>query len=134
MLSDVLVSPLQSWFPRPITRGVALAVLSRLSGRLIVVVAMLIAIASSAQAELTSIKILRREPFAEGKSFGDVGPYERILAHAKYEIDPAHPRNQGIVDLDLAPRNTAGKVEIEADVDFLAPVDLSKGNGAIFMT
>lgn len=87
---------------------------------------------SAAQAELVSLQVLRREPFAEGKSFGEVGPYERIIAHAKYEIDPAHSRNQGMVDLDLAPRNAAGKVEFEADVDFLAPVDLSKANGAIF--
>lgn len=83
-------------------------------------------------AELTSLKILRREPFAGGKTFGDVGPYERIIGLAKYEIDPAHARNQGIVDLNLAPRNAAGKVEFEADVDLLAPVDPAKGNGAIF--
>ncbi|HYT90918.1 MAG TPA: alpha/beta hydrolase domain-containing protein [Gemmataceae bacterium] len=105
--------------PRPFTRAV-LATLAILAG------------ASGARAELRELKILSREPFAEGKAFGETGPYERIVAVGRFAISPDHPRNRGIVDLDKAPRNADGKVEFEADVFILAPKDPAKGNGAIF--
>src|SRR5262249_37183871 len=68
----------------------------------------------------------------EGKSFGATGPYERITAIAHFAVDPDHPRNRGIIDLSLAPRNADGKVEFEADVFILAPKDPARGNGALF--
>ena len=88
--------------------------------------------ASSARGDVVSLKILKREPFAGGNAFGDVGPYEQIIAVARFAIDPKNARNRGIVDLDLAPRNADGKVEFASDVVILAPTDPSKGNGAIF--
>ncbi len=87
--------------------------------------------ASSVSAECIELKFLRREPFADGKSFGDVGPYERIVGVAHFALDPKHPRNAAIVDLDKAPRNKDGKVEFISDVFILAPKDPTKGNGAI---
>src|SRR5208283_443945 len=83
------------------------------------------------RAELQSFAILHREPFAEGAAFGATGPYEKIIGVARFAIDPAHVRNRGIVDLPLAPRNSDGKVEFEADVFILAPKDLAKGNRAL---
>ena len=88
--------------------------------------------AAPAHAELIDLKILQREPYADGKSFGDVGPYEKIVGVARFAVDPNHPKNRVIVDLDLAPRNAQGKVEFESDVYILAPKDLARGNGAIF--
>jgi hypothetical protein len=88
--------------------------------------------ASSARGEVVSLKILKREPFASGNAFGDVGPYEQISAVARYAIDPKDARNRVIVDLDLAPRNADGKVEFASDVVILAPKDPARGNGAIF--
>jgi hypothetical protein len=85
-----------------------------------------------AHAELISLKILHREAFAGGKSFGEVGPYEKIVAVGRFALDPQEPHNRGIVDLELAPRNPQGKVEFESDVYLLAPKDPAKGNGAIF--
>src|SRR5688572_29222334 len=85
-----------------------------------------------ASAELVELKVLQREPYAEGKTFGDVGPYEKIVGIAKFAVDPDHPKNKAIVDLNLAPRNAQGNVEFESDVYILAPKDLAKGNGAIF--
>jgi hypothetical protein len=82
-------------------------------------------------AELVSLEFHTREPFADGMSYGDVGPYERLVGVAKFELEPDHPRNRAIVDLDLAPRNARGKVEFESDVYMLAPRDPRKGNGAI---
>lgn len=85
-----------------------------------------------AWAELVSLQIVRREPFAGGKEFGAVGAYERISGIARFAVDPDHRRNRDIVDLSLAPRNARGKVEFESDFFILAPKDPSKGNGALF--
>jgi hypothetical protein len=84
------------------------------------------------RAELVSLDIRERQPFAGGISFGDSGPYERISGIARFALDPSHPRNKTIVDLSRAPRNADGKVEFESDFVILAPKDPSKGNGAIF--
>ncbi len=94
--------------------------------------AALLICASLAQAEVVDLRILKRESFAGGKAFGAAGPYDQITAIAKFAIDPKDPRNQRIVDLDLAPRNAAGKVEFSTDVIILSPKDSAKGNGAIF--
>jgi Alpha/beta hydrolase domain len=84
-----------------------------------------------ARAELIDLQVLHREPFLDGKPFGDVGPYEKVVAIGRFAIDPKNERNRVIVDLDLAPRNADGKVEFEADVFILTPKDPSRGNGAL---
>jgi hypothetical protein len=71
------------------------------------------------------------EPFAEGQSFGDAGPYLRIRGVAKGELDPAAPENRVIVDLDKAPRNARGQVEYETDFFVLRPADPSRTNGVL---
>lgn len=83
------------------------------------------------QAELKSLEIFERTPFAGGKSFGKVGPYERLVGIARFAIDPAHIRNYPIVDLDLAPRNAENLVEFSSDVFILAPKDLAKSSGSL---
>ncbi len=85
----------------------------------------------SLRAELIALDLHRREPFADGQSFGEAGPYEKLVGVARFAVDPAHVRNRDIVDLHLAPRNAAGKVEFESDVFILTPKDPAKGNGAI---
>lgn len=100
--------------------------------RRILAIVLAVLAASTARAELVDMKIVKREPFAGGKAFGDVGPYEEIIAVARFAIDPKAARNRVIVDLDLAPKNADGKVEFAADVVILAPRDIAKGNGAIF--
>lgn len=87
---------------------------------------------SQSRAEVASLEIQRREPYAGGKSFGDTGPYEKIAGIVRFAIDPEHPRNRGIVDLPLAPKNDQGKVAFAADFYLLAPKEPAKGNGAIF--
>jgi hypothetical protein len=83
------------------------------------------------RAELIALDIQRREPFAGGAAFGDIGPYEKIVGVARFAVDPAEAHNRSIVDLTLAPRNADGKVEFESDVFILAPKDPARGNGAI---
>jgi hypothetical protein len=97
-----------------------------------VTLALVLIPAGAARGELVALEVIRREPFAGGMAFGETGPYERIVAVARFAVDPKHPRNRLIVDLDKAPRNTQGKVEFEADVFILAPKDPAKGNGALF--
>jgi len=56
-----------------------------------------------------------------GVSFGNVGPYQVIVAVAHGKLDPRNRANAGIVDLDLAPRDEDGLVSYSADVVILRP-------------
>jgi hypothetical protein len=84
-------------------------------------------------AKVSRVEIASRREVAAGRSFGSTGPYERIAGKIYFLIDPANKRNQVIADLDKAPKNAAGKIELSADLVILRPRDASKGNGiAIF--
>ncbi len=82
-------------------------------------------------AEVTRFEILKREPFAEGRTFGDIGAYEQIVGRVHFELDPDLPQNADVVDLKLAPRNTRKRVALSADLLVLAPQDPARGNGAL---
>lgn len=69
-----------------------------------------------------------QSPTFGGISFGEVGQYEKLVGRAFGELDPADPLNAVIVDLELAPRNTRGKVEYTVDLYILKPVDPMHGN------
>ena len=80
---------------------------------------------------ITELEITKRSSFAGGESFGDAGPYELLEGTAHYAVDPLHASNQGITDLDMAPRNSTGNVEFSADFALLRPVDPDLGNRRI---
>src|SRR6185437_7147171 len=80
---------------------------------------------------ITAIEITSRVPFVGGASFGTVGAYERLDGAAIGELDPAHPGNRGIVNIDKAPRNARGNVEYRSDICILRPADPERGNGRI---
>ena len=42
---------------------------------------------------VTRFQIFKREPYADGKSFGAYGPFERIEGRIEYAVDPDHPAN-----------------------------------------
>jgi hypothetical protein len=92
-----------------------------------------------AQARITRIEITSTEsptfkaPDGTPASFGSVGAYQKLRGKAFGELDPADPHNAVITDIELAPRNAAGKVEYSMDIYILRPLDLSKGNGKVFM-
>ncbi len=86
---------------------------------------------STAFAEVVRFQITDRQLLADGATFGERGPYERIDGRVFYELDPALPANQAIVDLVLAPRNERGRVEFWADLCLLAPQETAKANGAV---
>ena len=70
-----------------------------------------------------------REPYADGVSFGEVGPYEQVDGLLTFAVDPAHEANRLIVDLDRAPRDGDGRVRFTADFSVVVPVDPARGNG-----
>src|SRR6185503_13865850 len=77
------------------------------------------------------IRIDSAQSFADGMAFGKAGPYERLKGVARGTLDPNHPQNKCIVDLDKAPRNAQGAVEYEIDVDILRPADPARASGVV---
>ena len=63
---------------------------------------------------------------------GPAGPYERLTGRAFGELDPSHPANSIITDLQLAPRNGAGMVEYMATFSMVRPVDMTKASGLLW--
>ena len=99
----------------------------------LIVLALLLAAPAAADARVTRIEIERVEsPTFDGRSFGDVGPYEKLVGRVHAEVDPEAPENAVIADIELAPRNARGMVEYSADLIILRPVDPSRGNGRLF--
>ena len=94
-------------------------------------VALLFAGARDASARVVRIEILWRGAAYDGRSFGAVGPYEKIVGRAYGEVDPRDRRNAVINDVLLAPRNARGMVEYVATFTLLRPLDPAKGNGVL---
>jgi hypothetical protein len=92
---------------------------------------MIAASATRLPAEVVSFQITSRTPYADGRSFGDRGPYEQLRGKVHFAVDPTLAANRQVVDLDLAPRNAAGQVEFSADLEILTPADLSKAKGSL---
>jgi hypothetical protein len=80
------------------------------------------------EARVVRFVVEQTRSFAEGMSFGDVGPYERLDGTAYMEVDPRDPLNAGIVNLQRAPRNGRGMVEFSSSFFILKPVDMARGN------
>ncbi|MCZ6666200.1 MAG: alpha/beta hydrolase domain-containing protein, partial [Gammaproteobacteria bacterium] len=72
------------------------------------------------------------ESVFDGMSFGPAGTYEKIVGRASGEVDPSHRLNAGIVNLDKAPTNAAGRVAYQVDFCLLKPTDIEKCNRRIF--
>ena len=71
-------------------------------------------------------------PAFGGHEFGSAGSYEILVGRVFGELDPTHPLNTGIVNLDHAPRNADRMVEYSSDFYILKPVDMARGNGTLF--
>ena len=78
---------------------------------------------------LTRFEIAARDAVLGGQPFGGAGAYEQLTGSTFFAFDPDHSRNECIVDLELAPRNAAGRVECRADFWILQPRDRARGNG-----
>ncbi len=84
--------------------------------------AILVGLAPAAGAEVVRVEIARR---------ADVGAsgYEKLVGTIYFAVDPSHPRNSVVVDLDKAKKNGQGLVEFSADLYILQPKDPARRNG-----
>ena len=78
------------------------------------------------------LTVERRVPVLDGRPFGLAGAYEILAGTVEFALDPAHPRNQAVVDLPLAPRDAQGEVRFSADFYLIKPVDFARGNGRVY--
>src|SRR5690348_5630667 len=78
-------------------------------------------------ARVTRVEISSRTVVLDGKSFGDAGPYERIIGKIYFSVAVANPHNQAIVDLANAVNLQNGQVEFSADFVAIRPRDPSRG-------
>ncbi len=74
-----------------------------------------------------------QRPLADGKSWGDVGPYEELRGTLRFAINPTHTANGRITDVELAPRHGNGLVEFATDVSIILPVDRSRSRGRLLL-
>ena len=84
------------------------------------------------EARVVRFIVAQTELFAGGKSFGDVGPYERLSGTVYMEVDPEEPQNAVIVNLDRAPRTPDGLVEFSDPFVVIKPVDVRRGNQKLY--
>ena len=92
--------------------------------------------APAAEARITHIVVdpaRSQSPTFGGLAFGTVGQYEKLRGTAFGELDPADPQNAVITDIELAPRNSNGKVEYSTDIFILKPINLKNGNHRLFI-
>jgi len=84
--------------------------------------------APPADARITKVQITTTEsPTFGGFSWPGVGQYEKVVGKAFGEVNPSDSKNSVIVDIGLAPRNSAGNVAYSFDFYILKPIDLGKG-------
>jgi hypothetical protein len=93
----------------------------------------IMALAPPSVAKVVKFEITKVEsPAFEGRNFGAVGTYDRIVARATIAVSPDDPHNAIIVDLDRTPRNPQGLVEATTDVEILRPTIAANGNRRLF--
>jgi hypothetical protein len=90
------------------------------------------ALVGPSAAKVVKFEILQIEsPAFEGRVFGSVGTYDRIIARVTVAVSPMDPHNAVIVDIDRAPRTAQGLVEAATDVEILRPTLARNGNRAL---
>jgi hypothetical protein len=82
---------------------------------------------------VTLVELVETEvtPFAGSTGFGAVGPYELVRGHAVIALDPTHPANARLTDIDRAQRGPDGRVGLRSDVMVLRPVERARANGGL---
>ena len=80
-----------------------------------------------------TFEITNRTAYAEGRAFGEVGPYERVDGVLTFAVDPASEANASLTDLSLPPRDDAGLVRFASDLSLLVPADPALGNRRVII-
>ncbi|MEL6987262.1 MAG: alpha/beta hydrolase domain-containing protein [Bacteroidota bacterium] len=76
---------------------------------------------SSIQGRVIDLNIISTESVLNGKSFGEVGPYEILRGTVTFELDPTNPANLAICDLDLVQSPETGLVIFQSEIVVLKP-------------
>ena len=97
--------------------------------RLIAGVAIVTLLPALAAAEVARVEVTSRRDVVSGRAFGAAGGYELVVGRVYFVVDPEGTRNKVVADIDKAPRNAAGFVELSADLSILKPKDATRGNG-----
>jgi hypothetical protein len=79
------------------------------------------------------LEVRNRQPYEGGQQFGDGGAYERIDGWLRFAVDPTHPANRAIIDLDRAERDEYGRVRFASDFCLLVPADPERANRRLFI-
>jgi hypothetical protein len=79
------------------------------------------------------LEVKTRQPLAGGRAFGSVGRYIQLDGTAHFAVDPAHPLNRCVTDIDLAPCDGEGRVRFSADFRILVPEDLGRGSHRLLL-
>ena len=80
---------------------------------------------------VVNLDISQRSSFEGGAPFGDAGPYQLLEGTAHFGVDPLHPNNEAITDIELAPRDSAGMVHFSAHFAMLRPEYPERGRHRI---
>lgn len=90
---------------------------------------MVLIFAGAAFAEVTRIEITDRETLSDA----DAGfSYEVVNGVVYFTLDPSHPANGVIADIQYAPVNTDGLVEFSADFKMLIPPEAIANGGLLY--
>jgi hypothetical protein len=79
-----------------------------------------------ARGEVRRLVVEQRQPVPN-----QAQPYEKLTGRFHGELDPRHPLNAIITDLEWAPRNGRGMVEYSATFTILKPADMSRATGVL---
>ncbi|MFW6195387.1 MAG: alpha/beta hydrolase domain-containing protein [Chloroflexota bacterium] len=77
---------------------------------------------------VADFELTRRLSYANGRAFGDTGPYEQLDGILTFAVDPDHEANRLITDLHLAPRDSGGLVRFTADLSVIRPTHSERGS------
>ncbi len=101
--------------------------------RIAVIQVALLLLGTAAYGEVIGLQVIDVEsPTFEGRTFGDVGAYEKVTLRVTMAVDPEDPHNSQIVHLGHAPRDADGRVRYVTTVVLFKPIGLGRGNGRIF--
>ena len=81
-----------------------------------------------AHAEVVSVDITSRQPWAGGQTFGQIGAYEVLRGTVHYAIDPRSTSARDVADIRFAPLDARGLVEYSGPFVIIRPVDAARGN------
>ncbi len=85
---------------------------------------------STPKTGITGFAVKERVLLGQGATFGDAGSYETLVGRIDYALDPIHPLNARVTDVEYGV-SSDGLVHYSADVVIVKPVDVGRGNGTL---